>query len=823
MLSKLQSGCGRLALGSTLWNHVQRTVTAVQPQLSRGMCSKDPPPPPPSDNRQINSSNNNTSTTPKARAVQKPYYPFSRPILPRFGRRRRKATRKVVSEETLAETAANEEKEKEEELASSFSEHELSFKQLQVHKEIDVTLDNFPYHMNTTMKEVLLTTAYLYIARPAMQTPLIKNSGFLLEGPRGTEMYQEALTRALAHHLKANFLVMNPTSPISAALLTQAIKKRDGSDSTVVFLPDAVNINYADQLVQLFNHCHNHTFLLVGASSPKKVQQLSQEAIKILKEVYQLEIKKIEPVESDTKKYFATTISIFPPTDIDQLVVWQKQIQNDVEKNVSRFNMGLITTALQKNNIVCDEDIKDPFIKQHLLSKKQVEDILRWAIGYKEMVGRRTETPSPAANATTDTTAITVTLQDVAPVPPEIRTAVAMVTGAATTEGSSSAEPATSESKASETTESAPIKLTPTHIQYALGLLKDIKKQEHSNPLMVEERYKIETDDPFEKRLLPHVIIPEQMDVSFRSIGALQSVKDSLYDLVIAPLVYPNLFSKGILAKGISGVLLFGPPGTGKTMLAKALARESRAAFINLSMGTLASKWYGETEKSLLALFNLAKKLSPCIIFIDEIDGFLSQRGEEHEVTRRVKNDFMAAWDGLKSSDPRSRRILVLGATNRPFDLDEAALRRLPKRILVDIPSHQDREAILKVLLKDENLAPDVTAESIAKSTEGYTGSDLKNLTLSACHHVVRQHIKTMHENVPGLVSADGFSEDTEVQIPNEYKTPRAVTMADFLKAKEEIQPSVSEESQSVRELRKWNQIYGIGSMKSKGSIGFGI
>jgi SpoVK/Ycf46/Vps4 family AAA+-type ATPase len=126
--------------------------------------------------------------------------------------------------------------------------------------------------------------------------------------------------------------------------------------------------------------------------------------------------------------------------------------------------------------------------------------------------------------------------------------------------------------------------------------------------------------------------------------------------------------------------LLFGPPGTGKTLLAKALATEAGANFISITGSTLTSKWFGDAEKLTKALFSFATKLAPVIIFVDEIDSLLGARGgsSEHEATRRMRNEFMAAWDGLRSKD--SQRILILGATNRPFDLDDAVIRRLPRR-----------------------------------------------------------------------------------------------------------------------------------------------
>lgn len=170
--------------------------------------------------------------------------------------------------------------------------------------------------------------------------------------------------------------------------------------------------------------------------------------------------------------------------------------------------------------------------------------------------------------------------------------------------------------------------------------------------------------------------------MTFADIGALDEIKESLQELVMLPLRRPDLFKGGLL-KPCRGILLFGPPGTGKTMLAKAIAKEAGASFINVSMSTITSKWFGEDEKNVRALFTLAAKVSPTIIFVDEVDSMLGQRTRvgEHEAMRKIKNEFMTHWDGLLTKP--GERILVLAATNRPFDLDEAIIRRFERRYYI--------------------------------------------------------------------------------------------------------------------------------------------
>ncbi|KAJ3026495.1 hypothetical protein HK097_006357, partial [Rhizophlyctis rosea] len=186
----------------------------------------------------------------------------------------------------------------------------------------------------------------------------------------------------------------------------------------------------------------------------------------------------------------------------------------------------------------------------------------------------------------------------------------------------------------------------------------------------------------YEKRIVSTVINPSAIKIGFQDLILPPSTKLLLQTLITLPLLRPDHFQTGILSKhSINGVLLFGPPGTGKTMLAKAVAKSSGARFMSVALSDIFDKYVGEGEKNVKAVFTLARKIQPCVVFLDEVDAlFGSRRSEGVGGTRReVINELMSEWDGVGSSN---RGVVVMGATNRPFDLDDAILRRMPRRVL---------------------------------------------------------------------------------------------------------------------------------------------
>lgn len=243
--------------------------------------------------------------------------------------------------------------------------------------------------------------------------------------------------------------------------------------------------------------------------------------------------------------------------------------------------------------------------------------------------------------------------------------------------------------------------------------------------------------DPYEDVIIGDVVNPDHIGVEFESVGGLDRIKEELYELVILPLKRPELFAYGKLLGPQKGVLLYGPPGTGKTMLAKAIAKESRAVFINVRVSNLMSKWFGDAQKLVTAVFSLAYKLQPAIIFIDEVDSFLGKRrSTDFEAMATMKTEFMALWDGF--STDQNARVMVLGATNRPAELDEAILRRFSQVFEIGRPDCNDREKILKVILKNERVEGNIDFDHIARLCEGYTGFDLLEFCKQAAYIPLR-------------------------------------------------------------------------------------
>ncbi|XP_001371504.1 spastin isoform X1 [Monodelphis domestica] len=286
--------------------------------------------------------------------------------------------------------------------------------------------------------------------------------------------------------------------------------------------------------------------------------------------------------------------------------------------------------------------------------------------------------------------------------------------------------------------------------------------------------------------LIMNEIVDNGTAVKFDDIAGQELAKQALQEIVILPSLRPELFT-GLRAPA-RGLLLFGPPGNGKTMLAKAVAAESNATFFNISAASLTSKYVGEGEKLVRALFAVARELQPSIIFIDEVDSLLCERREgEHDASRRLKTEFLIEFDGVQSAG--DDRVLVMGATNRPQELDEAVLRRFIKRVYVSLPNEETRLLLLKNLLSKQG-SPLTQKElaQLARMTEGYSGSDLTALAKDAALGPIRE---LKPEQVKNMSASE----------------MRNIRLSDFTESLKKIKRSVS--PQTLEAYIRWNKDFG--------------
>ncbi|CAA7053806.1 unnamed protein product [Microthlaspi erraticum] len=530
----------------------------------------------------------------------------------------------------------------------------------------------------------------------------------------------------------------------------------------------------------------------------KLLQKLSGPVLILGSRIVDLSSEDAHEIDEKLSAVFPYNIDIRPPDDEGHLVSWKSQLERDMNMIQTQDNRNHIMEVLSENDLICDDLESISFEDTKVLSN-YIEEIVVSALSYHLMNNKD----------------------------PEYRNGKLVISSTSLSHGFSlfregkaggreklKKQPKEEKPKEPKAELAADVKPeTKPESVTAASSKNEPEKEAKATPKAPE----VPPDNEFEKRIRPEVIPSEEINVTFEDIGALDDIKESLQELVMLPLRRPDLFTGGLL-KPCRGILLFGPPGTGKTMLAKAIAREAGASFINVSMSTITSKWFGEDEKNVRALFTLASKVSPTIIFVDEVDSMLGQRTRvgEHEAMRKIKNEFMSHWDGLMTKP--GERILVLAATNRPFDLDEAIIRRFERRIMVGLPGVENREKILKTLLAKEKVDDNLDYKELAMMTDGYTGSDLKNLCTTAAYRPVRELIQ---QEMIKDTEKKKQRETTKASEDDEEKGERIITLRalnrqDFREAKNQVAASFAAEGEGMGELKQWNEMYGEGGSRKK-------
>ncbi|XP_005093317.1 katanin p60 ATPase-containing subunit A1 [Aplysia californica] len=318
------------------------------------------------------------------------------------------------------------------------------------------------------------------------------------------------------------------------------------------------------------------------------------------------------------------------------------------------------------------------------------------------------------------------------------------------------------------------------------------QKKEQSD----EKKYEAQGHEKDLVEYLERDIVQKNPNVRWDDIASLKDAKKLLEEAVVLPLIVPDVF-RGI-RRPWKGVLMVGPPGTGKTLLAKAVATECGTTFFNVSTTSLTSKWHGESERLVRLLFEMARFYAPSTVFIDEIDSICSKRGSgsEHEASRRVKSEILVQMDGVSgvaNGDDPTKTVMVLAATNFPWDLDDALRRRLEKRIYIPLPDADGRRQLLDINLKEVEMGDDVDLTKVADMLDGYSGADITNVCRDAAMMSFRRRIS-------------GLRPEEIRNIPkNELTLP--TVMEDFIEAIKKVNKSVS--SDDLEKYKKWMEEFG--------------
>ncbi|XP_054777821.1 suppressor protein of bem1/bed5 double mutants-like isoform X2 [Prosopis cineraria] len=721
-------------------------------------------------------------------------------------------------------------------------------------KECQETFQDFPYYLSETTRELLMNAAFVHLKQlhfsRHIQSLLPASRAIILSGPE--ELYMQTIAKALAHHFQSKLLLLDivdftlkikrkygcagkrkepsfkrslskvaskrlhslfgslSTSENEAPLenksnmcideklfmklLHKVLASISKKSSIILYVRDVEMLLQSKQLYNLFHE------ILKKLSGPILI--LGSQVIDVDNEI-EYEWSQDYIAKDDDERLaalFPYKIKIKHPKDENNLQNWESQLEENEKKIQSQDNQNHIAKVLAEIDVEC-KDLNSINHEETEILSRHIEEIVVSAISHYLMNTKDLE----------------------------------YVNGRLVISYESLCHGLDLFRKSDSVKDTEKQEASLCHgldLFHESDNVKDTEKQE------ADGKEDVSPDNKYEKNIRSELIPAREIRVTFSDIGALDEIKESLQELIMLPLKRPDLFKGGLL-KPCRGILLFGPPGTGKTMLAKAIANEAGASFINVSMSTITSMWYGEAEKHVRALFSLASKVSPTIIFIDEVDSLLGQRSRcgEHEATRSIKNEFMTHWDGLLTK--QDEQILVLAATNRPFDLDDAIIRRFQRRIMVGLPSVEAREIILKTLLAKEN-TENLDFIELALMTEGYTGSDIQNLCTVAAYRPIRElikqeRLKDMEKNKKdtqgqslevALCPIDDAQEQEknkkEVEDQSSKATSRAkedkehpvitlrpINMEDMIQAKNQVPASFDAHGLIMRELKQWNKLYG--------------
>ncbi|KAL5069778.1 hypothetical protein RYX36_020665 [Vicia faba] len=646
-----------------------------------------------------------------------------------------------------------------------------------------LTLENFPYHLSEKTKILLTSAGYVHLTQHQLYkhvknlSPI--NRAILLCGPG--EFYQQCLAKALANYFESKilFLDLNYLSTKMhdtygcwvkrQILLEDRVSGLFGSLSTLSSMlyknvsteskPDHTRTPWKcgrrfcfdeklllDSLYKVLVSISETGPVILYIKNLEEIFLRSRRLYSLFKKLfnklsgpvlilgsrtYDSKHKRIK-VDKRLTRLFPYNIELKPPKDVTSNRLWKDHIEDAKKKKQLQNSISYIVEVLAENDIDCD-DLNSISYDDVMLLGNHISEIAASAIFYQLMVNKQ----------------------------PEYLDGKLIISAKSL-----------------------------CHMSSVFQEGESIAKDKNDT----NESKKVAPDNAYEKIIRQELIPANKVEVSFSDIGALEDVKESLHDSIMLPLRRPDLFTHGGILKPCKGVLLFGPPGTGKTMLAKAIANEARASFINVSTSTITDMWFGTSEKNVRAVFSLAAK-----------------RWE------KIKNEFMTHWDGLLSKP--EEKIIVLGATNLPFALDEAVIRRFHRRIMVGLPSAENRETILKTLLAKEK-HEDIDFKELSAMTEGYSGSDLKNLCNAAAYRPIKELMEQEKEQAmkkrKKWAEVENSKDASDTIEEDHVIVLRPLNMEDLREAKNKVAPSYAAGGSNMKMLEQWNDMYGEGGSRKK-------